>query len=302
MKRLLALTIVGFGITTLGMGCMASTEEATDDTSDEAVVDMLPTGRGIGTIDSPQHRAKVTSGMVYHNGPLITGTVNLYYIWYGNWAGNTATTILTDFAQNLNASPYWNINTTYSVPGKTITGNTAYGGSTTDAYSQGVNLSDAQIQTVVSSAIAANKLPKDTNGIYFVLTSADVNATSGFCTQYCGWHTNGTIAGSNIRYSFVGNADRCLASCAAQTTSPNGNAGADAMASIIAHEAEEATTDPDGTGWYDRRGAENGDKCAWTFGTTYAANGATANMKLGARDFYIQQNWVNNTNKCALHL
>ena len=45
--------------------------------------------------------------------------------------------------------------------------------------------------------------------------------------------------------------------------------------------------------WYDTRGYENADKCAWTFGTTYTANGALANMKLGTRDFLIQQNWVN---------
>ena len=39
------------------------------------------------------------------------------------------------------------------------------------------------------------------------------------------------------------------------------------MASIIAHELEEAATDPDLNAWYDRRGDENADKCAWTFGT-----------------------------------
>jgi hypothetical protein len=48
-------------------------------------------------------------------------------------------------------------------------------------------------------------LPKDTNGVYFVLTSADVNETSGFRTQYCGWHARGTIAGSDIKYAFIGN-------------------------------------------------------------------------------------------------
>src|SRR5439155_7321148 len=102
----------------------------------------------------------------------------------------------------------------------------------------------------------------------FVLTSADVTATSGFCTQYCGWHTHGTILGSDIKYSFVGNPDRCPSACSAQATGPIGNAGADGMASIIAHELEEATTDPDLNAWYDRRGYENADKCAWTFGTT----------------------------------
>lgn len=132
------------------------------------------------------------------------------------------------------------------------------------------------------------------NAVYFVLTTADVTASSGFCTQYCGWHTHATIAGTDTKYFFIGNPDRCPSSCAAQTTSPNGNAGADGMASIIAHELEEAASDPDLNAWYDRRGYENADKCAWTFGTEYAAgNGSRANMKLGTRDYLIQQNWVN---------
>lgn len=234
------------------------------------------------------------NGISYHGGPLILGTTNVYYIWYGNWSGNTATTILTDFASNVGGSPYFNINTTYYNGSSVhVTNSVRYTSSTTDNYSQGTSLSDAQIQTVVSSAISSGRLPNDTNAVYFVLTSADVTASSGFCTQYCGWHTHGTISGSDIKYSFVGNPDRCPSACEAQTTGPNGNAGADGMASIIAHELEEAVTDPDLNAWFDTRGAENADKCAWTFGTTYTANGAQANMKLGTRDFLIQQNWVN---------
>jgi hypothetical protein len=41
-------------------------------------------------------------------------------------------------------------------------------------------------------------------------------------------------------------------------------------------------------------GRENADKCAWTFGTEYTvSNGSKANLKLGTRDYLIQQNWVN---------
>jgi hypothetical protein len=66
------------------------------------------------------------------------------------------------------------------------------------------------------------------------------------------------------------------------------------MASVLAHELEEAVTDPDLNAWYDTTGKENADKCAWKFGTTYTtSNGALANMKLGARDYLIQQNWLN---------
>jgi hypothetical protein len=260
--------------------------------------DIQPNGRGIGTMlkfQKPGGGRPGDNGIIYHGGPVMLGTVHVYYIWYGNWSGNTATTILTDLAGSIGGSPYYNINTTYTDgAGVALSNSVTYAGSTTDSYSQGSSLTDSQIRSVVSAAITSGALPADASGVYFVLTSADVTASSGFCSQYCGWHTHGTIAGLDIKYSFVGNPDRCPSACAAQTTGPNGNAGADGMASIIAHELEEAHTDPDLNAWYDRRGYENADKCAWTFGTTYTtANGATANMSLGGRDFLIQRNWVN---------
>jgi hypothetical protein len=99
----------------------------------------------------------------------------------------------------------------------------------------------------------------------------------------------------------IGNSDRCPSACAEQTTGPNGNAGADGMASVLAHELEEAHTDPQLNAWYDNRGYENADKCAWTFGATYiAGNGAKANVKLGGRDYLIQQNWNAQTQSCAM--
>ncbi len=231
----------------------------------------------------------------YHGGPVMLGTVNVYVVWYGNWTGNTAPTIIGDFLSSIGGSPYYNINTTYSNgAGAHLSNSVQFAGATTDAYSQGTSLSDAKIQTVVSSALSSGRLPTDANGVYFVLTSADVTASSGFCTQYCGWHTHATLSGMDIKYSFVGNPDRCPTACAAQAVSPNGNAGADGMVSIIAHELEETATDPDLNAWYDGNGAENADKCAWKFGSEYVtSNGSLANMKLGTRDFLIQQNWVN---------
>ena len=268
--------------------------------------DLVPTGKGWGErpANAGQGNAQGKSskpasgsnGISYHGGPLILGTTNVYYIWYGDWSGNSATSILPDLANKIGGSGYYNINTTYyNSSNLPVTNSVQLAGSTTDNYSQGTALSDAGVQSVVASAISSGRLPKDTNAVYFVLTSADVNETSGFCTQYCGWHTHGTISGSDIKFSFVGNPDRCPSACEAQSTSsPNGNPGADGMASVIAHELEEAVTDPDLNAWYDRRGYENADKCAWTFGTEVtAANGSKYNMTLGSRNYLIQQNWVN---------
>ena len=84
-------------------------------------------------------------------------------------------------------------------------------------------------------------------------------------------------------------------------TSPNGDMGADAMASVIVHEIEEAATDPQLNAWYDSRGYENADKCAWNFGTTSTASGYKYNLTMNGRRYYIQQNWVNASGGyCAL--
>ncbi len=246
--------------------------------------------------------------VTYHGGPVMTRGVNVYYIWYGNWTSNSAVQILTDLINSLRGSPWLNIQTTYyqisggvKVP---IQNFVALQKSTFDNYSRGKNLNDSAIAAIVQRAITTGALPLDPMGAYFVLTSTDVAETSGFCTQYCGWHSYMQIGGKKIPYSFVGNAAKCLSACAEQKTSPNGNAGADAMASVIAHELTEIMTDPVFNGWYDANGNETADKCAWTFGSTYKApNSSNANVKLGNRNFLIQQNWINSSSggSCSMH-
>jgi phosphate-induced protein 1 len=290
MRKLLGSLLVVFVFASLAMTQVARDAD-----------DLKPTGKGWGERQNQPdgHVAKARpvrgNGITYHGGPVMTAGAHMYYIWYGNWNGNTATTILTDLANGIGGTPYFNINTTYYNGSNVhVPNSVSYGGSTSVGYTNGTSLSDANIQSIVSTAIGNHSLPSDSSGVYFVLTSADVNESSGFCTQYCGWHTHATIGGTDIKYAFIGNPDRCPSACAAQTTGPNGNAGADGMASIIAHELEEAATDEDLNAWYDSRGEENADKCAWTFGTeSTAGNGANYNMTFGGRNWLIQQNWVN---------
>jgi hypothetical protein len=299
---LASLALVGFAVKPSAAGASDGSADNSGDHKHTLANHAEANARAIR--DARTARTQSGNGINYHNGPVMLGTTNVYVVWYGNWpATSTTPAILTDLLSNIGGSPYFNINTTYYNAAKVkVTNSVHYSGSVTDAYSQGVNLSDAGVQAVVSKAIASGALPKDTNGVYFVLTSADVFETSGFLTQYCGWHSNGAIGGADIKYSFVGDPGRNMAACSAQTTSPNANANADAMSSVIAHELEETVSDPDLNAWYDSRGAENADKCAWTFGTAYrTANGSLANMKLGTRDFFIQRNWVNaNGGLCAL--
>jgi hypothetical protein len=141
----------------------------------------------------------------------------------------------------------------------------------------------------------------DATGIYFVVTATDVTIP-GFCNSFCAYHANSStiVTGLDIKYSLIPDPTQACAGCDGnvaiynQTITPNGDLGGDEMTDSIMHELSEAVTDPDGSAWYTRRGAENGDLCNFKYGTTYTApNGAIANAHLGSRDYLIQEIWEN---------
>lgn len=255
---------------------------------------VAPTAGSTGTI---------TPAITNHGGPVMQAP-SVYLIWYGNWNQNNGSDtaagqqIVEDFLFGLSGSPYFVTNASYAG----VSGTFSVKGSTTDHYSQGSSLSDRRVAAVVSNAINSGKVPKDGNGIYFVLTSSDVSENSGFCSRYCGWHTYGTLGGTNIKYAFVGNPNRCLNACSVQTVGPNGNAGVDGMVSVLAHELEETNTDPNLNAWFDANGAEDADKCAWTFGQklSLTSSGAYYNMTLpgqsvASRNYLVQRELDSNS-------
>ena len=298
----------------------AATREKAAQASDAAQgVQMVPSGKGYGVPAAPGQivhgsQSPDSFGIDYHGGPVMKakGGQKIYILWYGDWATQSPTgkAIIHDLVNNITGTPYYNINTTYYQSGittKNVKNKVTLAGEADDAAkSMGSALSDTQIRTLISNAITAGKFPADKNGIYYLLTTKDVNATSGFCTQYCGWHTHASMSGVDIKYSFVGDAARCITSCAAQQTSPNDNPGVDGMASVIMHEMEEAASDPDLNAWWQTStGMENADKCAWTFGTQQTApNGSKYNVQWGPRKFLIQRNWVNvaPSGKCDMQI
>jgi len=271
----------------------------------------------------PHSSVKTNTKIMYHNGPILGGVSNIYLIWYGCWrtdvicgnmGGPSIQFILSDFVSNLGSSPYFQINSTYpNADGQAPSGGLFFAGSAVDlAYSQGNELTDADIAGIISNQVLSGGLPLDPSALYIVISSEDVAANSvGFCQGGAPPHHGySTVLGATFRYGFVGHAGRCPSVAASQFVgadgnllpTPNGDLAADAMASDMAHVLSTLVTDPYGSGWFDRYGLENADKCQGTFGQTYViANGARANMHLGYRDFLIQQNWVNDKRaRCAL--
>jgi hypothetical protein len=266
--------------------------DASPDVQLLAKVPARPTGTGIGLVGSKSQRT--AQPVEYHGGPLIGTTSHVYFIWYGSWAGSPVTQILTDLASSLGGSMYFDAITRYrNAAGAPLPNAVQYGGSIYDSYSQGASLANYQIAWIVGDAIINGSLPPDPDGIYVVFTTADVDETSGFGTQYCGFRSTTGVNGMVIKTVFVGNPDRVPTKCKPQTVGPNGNTAADAMATVLVNEIFNTMLDPEFTGWYDKFGFEPADKCAWSFGKTYkTANGARANVALGGRNYLLQQLWV----------
>jgi len=269
----------------------------------------------------PEDHVKTNSKMAFHGGPVMAGALDIYLIWYGCWddncglAGNTTIqTILRDFTSSIGGSPYLQINRTYpNVNGQIPTGAAFYAGEVVDRYSRGPELSASDIQGIVADKIVSNALPQDPVGIYVVLASADVSSNAtGFCIPSANPHHGLTQAlGVATKYAFVGNPMRCPSVAAPQfiengnqLPTPNGSLAADAMASTLANLLNRIVTNPSGGAWFDRYGLENAVKCDGQFGETYlTVTGARANIKLGYRDFLIQENWVNDRKgRCAMNL
>lgn len=265
---------------------------------------------------------KTDSRILYHNGPIMSGAADVFLIWYGCWddncgfGGSTNTmtqAILSDFVSNVGGSPYFQINAMYeNGSGQRPSGALFYAGASFDRYSHGLELTATDIAEIAQKQILTNGLPQDPGGIYVVIASADVSSNAtGFCTPSALPHHGLFEAfGSQFRYAFVGNPNRCPTVAAPQFFSngvalptPNDNFAADGMANTLAHLLSVIVTNPTGGAWFDRYGLENASKCVGKFGPTYStANGARANLQLGGRDYLIQQNWVRDRKEhCAMN-
>src|SRR5215470_7041115 len=116
-------------------------------------------------LSAPAGSTTATSPITYHGGSVIAAPV-VYLIWYGNWnQSNGSDTpagqqIVRDFANTIGSSPYFNLNTSASAGGFTITGNVTFGPGheAMDAGSQGTRLRDSSVFAIVIRAINSGAL------------------------------------------------------------------------------------------------------------------------------------------------
>jgi len=260
---------------------------------------------------------RVQAGIQFHGGEVMVGTVNVYLIWYGLWTGqvgmgsNPATiALITGFVSQLGGSSWWNIVSTY----------TGLGGSpasTSLKYVSSVSIrgndqmSSPILQQTVKQAISTGLLPLDPNGVYMLIPSESVTETDNYkCSDLCGYHESFTMNGKRIKVAISSHpyscsyAQACSHATYGSDQSPNNNAAADGIISVVAHELAETVTNPTGYGWWDdESGNENADMCAFQFGQLFKGpNGVSnSNLMLGSNYYLVQTNWVNSgsTGYCA---
>ena len=255
------------------------------------------------------------TGISYHGGPVLlaqTGVVAVYWasgtIYNSGPAAGTAGagsgdgSLVGYFLSHLGGSPHFNINTTYTDgAGKhiaNVVNYNAFWANNTNVPSDGQSVSGTQMVAMLQSGFDGGKLSYDPNALYLIFSAGTVNLGGGFGTQYCAYHTHGyvTINGvtRTVLYAAMPYVYAYPSACTNGTPAPNGDPAADYVVNVLAHEVEETTTDLMGNAWYDQRGYENADKCAWNFGATQTnANGGVWNITVGTRNFLVQQNWVN---------
>ncbi|GAC1302710.1 MAG: hypothetical protein NVSMB27_42630 [Ktedonobacteraceae bacterium] len=252
-----------------------------------------------------QHVSPTSGGnLLYHGGPIMPNTTRAYAIFWepsGSTVSATYNSLLSRYFGDVGGSGLYHVNTQYKDSHNRIPSGSVLGGSWVDtaAYPSNI-LIDSQIQQEVTHAQQVNGWTAALTHIFFVFTAKGENicfdSTYTQCsfTYFCAYHS---AFGKNI-YAAMPYTGTVLTACGVPTgKSPNNDIDADSTINVTSHEQMEAATDPHLNAWYDASGAENGDKCAWTFGSV-AANGS--NVTWNGHPYIVQREWDNAKSGCVL--
>ncbi len=271
----------------------------------------------------PSGSASSGSNLSYHNGPVMQSN-NVYVIYwvpsgatvsssYESIINQYFTDVATDNGKKSNV--YATDTQYYDLTNGNIAYNEAFKASAVDLTPYPANgctdtatsicLSDSQIQSEIRAVMTAHGWTAGPYNFFVMLTAKGVGSCSGSScafTQYCAYHGASGSGSNTLYYANMPYAGTNLSACGSQEY-PNGDSAADSEINVLSHEHNETITDKSLNAWYDRRGYENGDKCAWNFGTILGGNaGAEWNQVIGGHDYYLQQEWSNANSGCVLHM
>ena len=279
----------------------------------------------LGLVPTNPHAAAAVSGfgkLSYHGGPVML--TNKTYAIYWKPSGYSVSSgyvslnnrFLADVAaaSGQTSNVYWSDTQYYQGSGTHISYSSTFGGSYTDTdafpasgCNDGVSqttvcLTDAQLQSEVAKVKSRLGWVSNPSTAFFLFTPKNVGSCVGSdCafSRYCAYHS---WYGSGSTVTLYANQPYTMTvpSACDSGQHPNGD-DADPTINVVSHEHNEAITDEQGNAWYDLAGYENGDKCAWDFGTPL---GSTAygqyNQLINGHTYYLQREYSNATSRCVL--
>ncbi|MFL6228336.1 MAG: hypothetical protein ACJ741_06120, partial [Pyrinomonadaceae bacterium] len=230
--------------------------------------------------------------LVNHGGPTITNAHVIPIFWGPSWTSSDSAiaSSLTAYVGRYGTTGEYNVITQYSgIQLSNLAGGHA---AIYDTSTPPTNATDAIIQAEVqkyastgfdSSAIFEVFLPKSSY-------SSDGSSTScgGPNLAYCAYHGNFNASEGNVKY-----ASMPYPSCGGCQSA--GFNDIQNFEHFISHETREAVTDADGNAWYDRRGNEADDKCAWS--PAPFTDSSTGTNSDGSA-FAYQYEWSNANSAC----
>lgn len=220
--------------------------------------------------------ASSNPNLAWHGGQILTSSVVQSIFWGGSW-GSPGDKIsgLDKFYAGVGGSTYMNTNTEYTGTNGRVGAGVTFNGHVIDTS---VAPRKAPSTSAVLAEVARTIANPVANGYYPVYSDMKRGHAG-----YCAWHSYGTVRGVPVQFGFFFNLDGD-SGCDPADPGTIHSQGLEAVANVSGHELSETVTDPRNGGWYDSAGAENSDKCAWTFAGLVTLKG---------EQWKIQGNWSN---------
>ena len=297
-------------------GLAMAARQPTAPAASRADLEVMGIFRGHQAKAAGPNRPKRTNNLSSHGGP-VERTPVVYISWWGpEWASGFTTggytsaqaqTYNTDFFGHVGGSGWNNVVTQYcqNVPSGTTNCASVSGAQyITNPSSQlagqwndttAVPSSPTQTDIANAAKRLSSHFGYSANATYMVFTPHG-KSMNGFATQWCAWHSSTSSPQGTVAYAYIPYQPDAGASCGVNFINPNnsyGNGWFDGFSVVAGHEYSEAQTDPfPNSGWLDRQGAENADKCAWS--------SQSGNITLGSHVYAVQPTWSNATSGCAM--
>lgn len=202
-----------------------------------------------------------SNNLVDHGGPVIVAPKVVCIFWGFGAGGNSYTAAMQNF-RNTGIYNYSRMLGQYRNAGASAPTN--MGGNTNDVFDAStppVAVTDADVQNEVKKYFGGREDASTIYEVFIPITSysQDGGGTScgGPALQYCAYHGHFTDGVNDVKYSI-----EPYPSCSGCQTS--GFSDAQNADHFMVHETREAISDEDLNAWYDRRGNEADDKCAWS--------------------------------------